>query len=195
MGPEKGKKVSRTIRFWRCVLLRYDIDRLDTRSIHSRYNLERCSAKPRRAWLSRSALRCVVSCRLFLLDIHLNLLKDLYGRGYSDAPQTTYDVNLYTMQLALLMQYLKWDKAHIVGLSMGGGIAAAFVAQFPHLVDEGVGLIASAGLIEVCVTVQPVQVDSLHERFDPCRQPIFHVRSSSCPRRSFRGWHHRGLYR
>jgi len=39
---------------------------------------------------------------------------------------------------------------------MGGGIAAAFVAQFPHLVDEGVGLIASAGLIEVCVTVQLV---------------------------------------
>jgi len=61
MGPEKGKKVSRTIRFWRCVLLRYDIDRLDTRSIHSRYNMERCSTKPRRAWLSRFALWYVMS--------------------------------------------------------------------------------------------------------------------------------------
>jgi pimeloyl-ACP methyl ester carboxylesterase len=47
------------------------------------------------------------------------------------------------------MQYLKWDKANIVGLSMGGGIAAAFTSQFPHLVDEGVALIASAGLMEV----------------------------------------------
>ncbi len=74
---------------------------------------------------------------------------DLYGRGYSDAPETTYDSTLYTTQLALLMQYLKWDKANIVGLSMGGGIAAAFTSQFPHLVDEGVGLIASAGLMEV----------------------------------------------
>ncbi|KAF9535128.1 Alpha/Beta hydrolase protein [Crepidotus variabilis] len=76
------------------------------------------------------------------------LLYDLHGRGYSDAPQTTYDSNLYTTQLALLMQLLKWDKANIVGVSMGGGIAAAFTANFPHLVDEGVGLIASAGLIE-----------------------------------------------
>jgi len=74
---------------------------------------------------------------------------DLYGRGYSDAPETTYDSTLYTTQLALLMQYLKWDKANIVGLSMGGGIAAAFTSQFPHLVDEGVALIASAGLMEV----------------------------------------------
>lgn len=43
---------------------------------------------------------------------------DLYGRGYSDAPLTTYDTNLYTNQLALLMQYLKWEKANIVGVSM-----------------------------------------------------------------------------
>ena len=74
---------------------------------------------------------------------------DLYGRGYSDAPQTTYDSTLYTTQLALLMQYLKWEKANIIGVSMGGAIAAAFTAQFPHLVDESVGLIASAGLMEV----------------------------------------------
>ncbi|KIO04612.1 hypothetical protein M404DRAFT_544430 [Pisolithus tinctorius Marx 270] len=76
------------------------------------------------------------------------LLYDLYGRGYSDAPQVTYDVSLYTTQLALLMQHVHWDNAHIVGLSMGGGIAAAFAAQFPQLVNEKVTLIASAGIIE-----------------------------------------------
>ncbi|KIK00540.1 hypothetical protein K443DRAFT_679111 [Laccaria amethystina LaAM-08-1] len=76
------------------------------------------------------------------------LLYDLYGRGYSDAPQMTYDPNLYTIQLALLMQHLRWDKAAIVGVSMGGGIAAAFTAQFPHLVNDKVVLIASAGLME-----------------------------------------------
>lgn len=47
---------------------------------------------------------------------------DLYGRGYSDAPQTTYDVNLFTIQLALLMQYLQWDKAMIAGVSMVRGL-------------------------------------------------------------------------
>lgn len=43
---------------------------------------------------------------------------DLYGRGYSDAPNTPYTTSLYTTQLAFLMQYLKWDKANIVGVSM-----------------------------------------------------------------------------
>lgn len=76
------------------------------------------------------------------------LLYDLYGRGYSDAPQVTYDTTLYTTQLALLMQHVKWDNAFIVGLSMGGGVATAFSAHFPHLVNGKVALIASAGIIE-----------------------------------------------
>ncbi|KAH9833872.1 alpha/beta-hydrolase [Rhodofomes roseus] len=76
------------------------------------------------------------------------LLYDLYGRGYSDAPQTTYDSSLYTTQLALLMQYVGWDKAHIAGVSMGGGVAAAFNAQFPHLVSDKVALLAPTGLLD-----------------------------------------------
>ncbi|KAG2130173.1 Alpha/Beta hydrolase protein [Suillus bovinus] len=72
----------------------------------------------------------------------------LYGRGYSDAPQVTYDTILHTTQLALLMQHVKWDNAFIIGLSMGGGIATAFSAHFPHLVNGKVALIASAGIIE-----------------------------------------------
>lgn len=46
------------------------------------------------------------------------LLYDLYGRGYSDAPQVTYDTALYATQLALLMQHVRWEKANIVGVSM-----------------------------------------------------------------------------
>ncbi|KAJ8591238.1 alpha beta-hydrolase [Rhizopogon salebrosus TDB-379] len=76
------------------------------------------------------------------------LLYDLYGRGYSDAPQVTYDTTLHTTQLALLMQHVKWDNAFIVGLSMGGGIATAFSAHFPHLVNGKVALVASAGIVE-----------------------------------------------
>ncbi|KAI0782541.1 alpha/beta-hydrolase [Abortiporus biennis] len=79
---------------------------------------------------------------------HRVLLYDLYGRGYSDAPQTTYDTSIYVTQLALLMQYLGWDKANVVGLSMGGGVAAAFVDQFPHLSTGKLALLASSGIIE-----------------------------------------------
>ncbi|EKM60147.1 uncharacterized protein PHACADRAFT_138571 [Phanerochaete carnosa HHB-10118-sp] len=76
------------------------------------------------------------------------LLYDLYGRGYSDAPQTTYDVSLYTTQLALLLQYIGWDSTNLCGVSMGGGIAAAFAVQFPHLVQGDVALIATTGVVD-----------------------------------------------
>ncbi|KAI0961498.1 hypothetical protein AcV7_000585 [Taiwanofungus camphoratus] len=74
------------------------------------------------------------------------LVYDLYGKGYSEAPQTAHHVNLFITQLALLMQYVRWDSAHIVGFSMGGGIAAAFAAILPHLVTEKLVLMASAGV-------------------------------------------------
>ncbi|KAI0638573.1 alpha/beta-hydrolase [Trametes polyzona] len=104
------------------------------------------------------------------------LLYDLYGRGYSDAPQTTYDANLYTTQLALLLQYVGWNKAHVVGVSMGGGIAAAFAAQFPHLVTDKVVLIASAGLMESSDMSRTTKFLS---------SPLMQVVSSSAPFRLY----------
>ncbi|KAI0801315.1 alpha/beta-hydrolase [Fomes fomentarius] len=76
------------------------------------------------------------------------LIYDLYGKGYSEAPKTTCDPTLFITQLALLLQYVSWEAAHIVGFSMGGGIAAAFTASFPHLVTGKTVLISSAGLLE-----------------------------------------------
>lgn len=74
------------------------------------------------------------------------LLYDLYGRGYSDAPKgVAYDPQLYVMQLALLLQHLQWKSVRVVGFSMGGAIAASFVAAFPELVERDVVLVASAG--------------------------------------------------
>ncbi|KAF8308822.1 alpha/beta-hydrolase [Clavulina sp. PMI_390] len=72
------------------------------------------------------------------------LTYDIYGRGYSDAP---HDVALpvYTTQLALLMQHIGWEKARIVGFSMGGAVAAGFATQFPNLVDSDVALLSSVG--------------------------------------------------
>ena len=74
---------------------------------------------------------------------------DLYGRGYSDAPHTTYDVNLYTTQLALLLQYVGWSKADIVGVSM--------VFTVPHPASEILSCIFSGRwhCHRVCCTIPP----------------------------------------
>ncbi|CAE6430060.1 unnamed protein product [Rhizoctonia solani] len=80
------------------------------------------------------------------------LIYDLYGRGYSEGPDarfTLYDTDLYVTQLALLMQAIGWHKARLVGMSMGGGIAAAFAAKLPWLVDSNIALIGSAGVMEL----------------------------------------------
>ncbi|KAJ7644911.1 Alpha/Beta hydrolase protein [Roridomyces roridus] len=77
------------------------------------------------------------------------LLYDLYGRGYSDAPKDTpYDAKLYVTQLALLLQHVRWESTAVVGFSMGGAIAAAFVSAFPNLVDREVVFISSVGASE-----------------------------------------------
>ncbi len=82
---------------------------------------------------------------------------DLYGKGYSEAPKTTFDATLFVVQLALLLQYIRWDAAHIVGFSMGGGVAAAFASSMPHLVAGKVVFVAAAGLLTVsrAATLRP----------------------------------------
>ena len=72
----------------------------------------------------------------------------------------------YSTQLALLMQYVGWNKAKIAGVSMvsseripfgchsktshqGGGIAVNFAQAYPYLVDGQVALIAPVGLLSV----------------------------------------------
>ncbi|KAG8737641.1 hypothetical protein FRC12_017060 [Ceratobasidium sp. 428] len=82
------------------------------------------------------------------------LIYDVYGRGYSEAPDaqtTNYDADLYITQLALLLQAVGWRKTRVIGLSMGGAIAAAFASQFPWLVESNVTFIASAGVMESAI--------------------------------------------
>ncbi|KAK3935521.1 Alpha/Beta hydrolase protein [Diplogelasinospora grovesii] len=60
---------------------------------------------------------------------------DLFGRGYSDAPNDLrYDARLYIAQLLLVLSSstLPWTGSnafHLVGFSLGGSIAVAFAAR------------------------------------------------------------------
>jgi pimeloyl-ACP methyl ester carboxylesterase len=60
---------------------------------------------------------------------------DTYGRGYSDRPDVTYDLDLFDRQLAGVLDSLGWrDSVHLMGLSFGGAITAAFVGRHPERV-------------------------------------------------------------
>lgn len=70
---------------------------------------------------------------------------DLYGRGYSDRPNTTYDDNLFDRQLIELLDALKFTQpVDVVGLSMGGAITVQFLDRHPERVRR-FALFAPAG--------------------------------------------------
>ena len=70
---------------------------------------------------------------------------DLYGRGFSDRPNVTYDEQLFDRQLLELLSALKIRKpVDLVGSSMGGAIAVIFAARHPENVRKLV-LISPAG--------------------------------------------------
>jgi pimeloyl-ACP methyl ester carboxylesterase len=60
---------------------------------------------------------------------------DLFGRGFSDRPHVRYNIDLFVKQLADLLDALRLTRpVNLVGLSMGGPIAAAFTARYPQRV-------------------------------------------------------------
>jgi len=58
---------------------------------------------------------------------------DVRGFGQSDR---AHDPHNPTEDLKALLDYLKIDKAHLVGLSMGGNIALNFAAKYPERINK-----------------------------------------------------------
>lgn len=81
-----------------------------------------------------------------LVEAGLRVLRyDLFGRGWSDRPDTRYDHTLFTRQLNDLITTLGiTSPVDLVGLSMGGAITATFNARQPDRVRRIV-LIDPAG--------------------------------------------------
>ncbi|SPQ19459.1 20f1f520-ed51-47b0-9f67-d314cde2e063 [Thermothielavioides terrestris] len=80
------------------------------------------------------------------------MLFDLFGRGFSAAPRDLpHDLRLYTAQalLALASSPLPWtgdDAFHLVGYSLGGGLAVGLARWLPRMV-RSVVVIAGGGLV------------------------------------------------
>jgi pimeloyl-ACP methyl ester carboxylesterase len=70
---------------------------------------------------------------------------DLFGRGFSDRPETIYNIDFFVKQLLDLLDELRLASlVNLVGLSMGGPIASAFTVRYPERIHKLV-LIDPAG--------------------------------------------------
>ncbi len=81
-----------------------------------------------------------------LIEAGFRVLRyDLYGRGYSDRPNTAYNADLFDRQLLDLLSALNVDKpVDLIGLSMGGAIIVIFADRHPAKVHK-IGLIDTTG--------------------------------------------------
>ena len=62
---------------------------------------------------------------------------DLFGRGFSDRPNTRYNIDLFVRQLGDLLDALGFiHPVSLVGLSTGGPITASYTARFPERVKK-----------------------------------------------------------
>jgi 3-oxoadipate enol-lactonase len=59
---------------------------------------------------------------------------DLRGHGRSDKPQGPYSMSMFSADTAALIKVLRLGAAHVVGISLGGGIALQLALDAPELV-------------------------------------------------------------
>jgi len=80
-----------------------------------------------------------------LTEHHRVLAPDLLGHGQSAKPRGDYSPGAFASGVRDLMVAVGWERASIVGHSLGGGVAMQFAYQFPHM-SERLVLVGSGGL-------------------------------------------------
>ncbi len=70
---------------------------------------------------------------------------DNRGAGRSDKPANNYSIKLFADDTIGLMKVLGIEKAHILGVSMGGMIAQEIAINYPNMVERLVLVVTSPG--------------------------------------------------
>ena len=71
---------------------------------------------------------------------------DNRGVGQSDQPDIPYSIEMMADDVAGLMQALNIEKAHLIGYSMGGQIAAKFAEKYPDKTNKMIGCVCYANI-------------------------------------------------
>ena len=96
---------------------------------------------------------------------------DLLGHGESDKPRADYSLAAFANGMRDLLAALGIDRVTLVGHSLGGGIAAQFAYQYPHMVDRIV-LVSSGGVTkDVCIALRMAALPMGSEALAALRLP------------------------
>ncbi|MEO8402105.1 MAG: alpha/beta fold hydrolase [Gammaproteobacteria bacterium] len=97
---------------------------------------------------------------------------DHRGVGKSDQPDIPYSIEMMADDVAGLMEALQVKKAHLIGYSMGGQIAAKFAVKYPDKINKMIGCVCYPNinthvqlLIETLIELHELNLaDSLIEK-------------------------------
>ena len=104
---------------------------------------------------------------------------DLLGHGESDKPRADYSLAAFANGIRDLLATLGVDRVTLVGHSLGGGIAAQFVYQYPHMVER-LALVSSGGVtkdvsIALRMAALPLGSEALAALRLPGALPALHI--------------------
>src|SRR5512147_1084673 len=145
----------------------------------------------------------------FLTQAGFRVLRyDLFGRGFSDRPDTRYGIDLFVRQLGDLLDALRLTPPlSLVGLSTGGPITASFTTRFPERVSKlvlidpvGAQPLPFAGILKVATLPLVGEAiaglvrsdrlnNSLASRFFE-REFVEHFQPQYIPQMQFKGFRH-----
>jgi len=87
---------------------------------------------------------------------------DCRGHGQSARTPGPYTAHMFARDLAELFDHVGWDRGVVAGCSMGGNVAQAFAAEFPHRT-------VALGLIDTTAWYGPDAAAKFKERGDTAR--------------------------
>lgn len=71
---------------------------------------------------------------------------DMIGCGYSDKPDVPYETHVYARHAKDFLDAIEADKAHLVGCSLGGWVAARFAITHPERIAS-LTMVSAAGYL------------------------------------------------
>lgn len=78
---------------------------------------------------------------------HFHVLAiDLVGAGYSDKPDSDYEIGSYVSQVRAFMRAMAIEQASLIGVSLGAWISARFALEHPQA-TRSITLLSASGLV------------------------------------------------